>query len=190
MPGEAFPPTAFLRAQKNCGAHKSLALDPHRSGREEGTAAPAAGQMCLGSRPSEGTWGRRGGVRGEAAGKQKLRQLALPSVPPPRGASSCHGLDTKHTAPKAAKEESDLLHTWLDSLVTSGTDGNPPFFFCSFFFKLGFKTQERHLQSFWAVERKQHQASHLSKEKGDKYSQGCCWLHGGGGIQVGCSDPS
>lgn len=42
-------------------------------------------------------------------------------------ASSCHGLDAKHMARRAAKEESDLLHTWLDSLVTSGTDGNPLF---------------------------------------------------------------
>lgn len=133
VPGEAFPPTAFLRAQKNCGAHKSLALDPHRSGREEGTAAPAAGQMCLGSRPSEGTWGRRGGVRGEAAGKQKLRQLALPSVPPPEGPALVMALtqNTRHQKLRRRRVTCFTLgwtHLLLQELMEI------PLFFLFFFF--------------------------------------------------------
>lgn len=53
MSGGVFPPQPFLRAHKNLGVHKSLAL--HSAGLGGGNGAPAVGQMCAGSGAREGS---------------------------------------------------------------------------------------------------------------------------------------
>lgn len=79
MTGEVFP------LQPSCEHIKTaeyinlwLSIPVAQGGRN---GAPAVGQMCLGWRGREGIWGQRGGVRGEAAGKQKPWQLPPPHVP-------------------------------------------------------------------------------------------------------------
>ena len=77
--GEAFPPQPSWEHIKTAEyINLWLSILPDRRGRN---GTPAVGQMCAGSRPREGTWGRRRGVRSDAAGKQRLRQLAAPNVP-------------------------------------------------------------------------------------------------------------
>lgn len=88
----------------------------------------------------------------------------------PPEASSCHSLDTKHIARKAVKEESDLLHTWLDSLATSGTDGKFPFL--NWVSKLSELVVEKEAstESLGNIQKAEQHC--LPKEKGDKYFQG------------------
>lgn len=53
MSGGVFPPQPFLRAHKNRGVHKSLAL--HSAGLGGRNGAPAVGQMCAGLGVREGS---------------------------------------------------------------------------------------------------------------------------------------
>lgn len=143
-------------------------------------SAPTVGQMCAGSRLREGTWGWRRGVRGEAAGKQRLRQLAPPNVPrgqflswpwrKTHGAKSCEGGEwpASHLAGLTC-----YFRNWWKTPFWTRFENHRSWWW-----------KKRHLLSPWAVYREQNQVSCLPKEKEDKYFQGWCWLHGGGKIQA------